>query len=230
LVADVAGILEQLSVDGRNVLFEGAQGAMLDVDLGTYPYVTSSTTTAGGAAAGSGIGPRRLHEVLGIVKAYATRVGAGPFPTELLDDTGEYLSRVGHEFGSVTGRRRRCGWFDAVALRRSIVHNSCSLLCVTKLDVLDGLDTIRICVGYDTGTGIVTTPPLLSGDYGACAAVYEDMPGWKESTVGITSYEDLPVNARQYLERLQVLVGVPITIISTGPDRAQTIIRQNPFA
>jgi adenylosuccinate synthase len=230
LVADVAGILEQLSVDGRNVLFEGAQGAMLDVDLGTYPFVTSSTTTAGGAAAGSGIGPRRLHEVLGIVKAYATRVGAGPFPTELLDDTGEYLSRVGHEFGSVTGRRRRCGWFDAVALRRSIVHNSCSLLCVTKLDVLDGLDTIRVCVGYDTGAGIATTPPLLSGDYGACAAVYEDMPGWKESTVGITNYEDLPVNARKYLERLQALVGVPITIISTGPDREQTIIRQNPFA
>jgi adenylosuccinate synthase len=230
LVADVTGILEQLSVDGRNVLFEGAQGAMLDVDLGTYPYVTSSTTTAGGAAAGSGIGPRRLHEVLGIVKAYATRVGAGPFPTELLDDTGEYLSRVGHEFGSVTGRRRRCGWFDAVALRRSIVHNSCSLLCVTKLDVLDGLDTIRVCVGYDTGAGIATTPPLLSGDYGACEAVYENMPGWKESTVGVTSYDELPVNARKYLERLQVLVGVPITIISTGPDREQTIIRQNPFA
>ncbi len=158
----------------RNVLFEGAQGAMLDVDLGTYPYVTSSTTTAGGAAAGSGIGPRRLHEVLGIVKAYATRVGAGPFPTELLDDTGEYLSRVGHEFGSVTGRRRRCGWFDAVALRRSILHNSCSLLCVTKLDVLDGLDTIRVCVGYDTDAGIATTPPLLSGDYGDCEAVYEE--------------------------------------------------------
>jgi adenylosuccinate synthase len=230
LVADVAGILEQLSVDGCNVLFEGAQGAMLDVDLGTYPYVTSSTTTAGGAAAGSGIGPRRLHEVLGIVKAYATRVGAGPFPTELLDDTGEYLSRVGHEFGSVTGRRRRCGWFDAVALRRSIVHNSCSLLCVTKLDVLDGLDRIRICVGYETDAGIATMPPLLSGDYGACEAVYEDMPGWKESTVGITRYDELPVNARKYLERLQVLVGVPITIVSTGPDREQTIIRQNPFA
>jgi adenylosuccinate synthase len=148
LVADVTGILEQLSLDGRNVLFEGAQGAMLDVDLGTYPFVTSSTTTAGGAAAGTGLGPRRLHEVLGIVKAYATRVGAGPFPTELFDEFGEHLSRVGHEFGSVTGRRRRCGWFDAVALRRSIVHSSCSALCVTKLDVLDGLDTIRICVGY----------------------------------------------------------------------------------
>ena len=148
LVADVTGILEQLSAEGRNVLFEGAQGAMLDVDLGTYPYVTSSTTTAGGAAPGTGLGPRRFHDVLGIVKAYATRVGAGPFPTELFDEFGEHLSRVGHEFGSVTGRQRRCGWFDAVALRRSIVHNSCSSLCVTKLDVLDGLDVIRVCVGY----------------------------------------------------------------------------------
>jgi adenylosuccinate synthase len=230
LVADVTGILEQISVDGGNVLFEGAQGAMLDVDLGTYPYVTSSTTTAGGAAAGTGLGPRRLNEVLGIVKAYATRVGAGPFPTELLDDTGEYLSRVGNEFGSVTGRRRRCGWFDAVALRRSVVHNSCSLLCVTKLDVLDGLDTISVCVGYRTDSGISTTPPLLSSSLSSCEAVYEEMPGWKESTVGITEYDELPVNARRYLERLQVLVGVPITIISTGPDRDQTIIRKNPFS
>ncbi|MDP9083364.1 MAG: adenylosuccinate synthase [Pseudomonadota bacterium] len=229
LVADVTGILEQLSVDGHNVLFEGAQGAMLDVDLGTYPYVTSSTTTAGGAAAGTGVGPRRLHEVLGIVKAYATRVGAGPFPTELFDEFGEHLSRVGHEFGSVTGRRRRCGWFDAVALRRSVVHSSCSLLCVTKLDVLDGLDTIRICVGYRVGGEVMSTPPLLSGHFGECEAVYEDMPGWQDSTVGITRYEELPVNARNYLERLQSEVGVPITIISTGPDRKQTIIRENPF-
>jgi adenylosuccinate synthase len=230
LVADVTGILEQLSADGRNVLFEGAQGAMLDVDLGTYPYVTSSTTTAGGAAPGTGLGPRRLHEVLGIVKAYATRVGAGPFPTELFDDFGEHLSRVGHEFGSVTGRRRRCGWFDAVALRRSIVHSSCSLLCMTKLDVLDGLDTIRVCVGYKVDGGITTTPPLLSDNFSQCQAVYEDLPGWKESSVGITRYEDLPRNARSYLERVQELVGVPIDIISTGPDRDQTIIRKNPFA
>ncbi|MGA2708932.1 MAG: adenylosuccinate synthase [Steroidobacteraceae bacterium] len=229
LVADVTGILEQLSLDGRNVLFEGAQGAMLDVDLGTYPFVTSSTTTAGGAAAGTGIGPRRLHEVLGIVKAYATRVGAGPFPTELFDEYGEHLSRVGHEFGSVTGRRRRCGWFDAVALRRSVVHNSCSALCVTKLDVLDGLDTIRVCVGYEIDGKVVDTPPLLTGHFGECAAVYEDLPGWKQSTVGITRAEDLPDNAINYLERLQTLVGVPVTIISTGPDRDQTIIRRNPF-
>ena len=229
LVADVTGILEQLSVDGGNVLFEGAQGAMLDVDLGTYPFVTSSTTTAGGAAAGSGLGPRRLHEVLGIVKAYATRVGAGPFPTELFDECGEHLSRVGHEFGSVTGRRRRCGWFDAVAMRRSIVHNSCSLLCVTKLDVLDGLDMIRVCVGYKIGGATLSTPPLLSEHFADAQAVYEELPGWPESTVGITRYEDLPTNARKYLERLQSLVEVPITIISTGPDRDQTIIRQNPF-
>jgi adenylosuccinate synthase len=230
LVADVTGILEELSVDGRNVLFEGAQGAMLDVDLGTYPFVTSSTTTAGGAAAGTGLGPRRLHEVLGIVKAYATRVGAGPFPTELFDECGEHLSRVGHEFGSITGRRRRCGWFDAVALRRSVVHSSCSSLCVTKLDVLDGLDTIKICVGYKIDGRIVLTPPLLSQHFGDCEAVYEDHPGWKESTVGITRYDDLPPSARTYIERLQALVGVPITIVSTGPDRDQTIMRHNPFA
>ena len=230
LVADVTGILEELSVEGRNVLFEGAQGAMLDVDLGTYPFVTSSTTTAGGAAAGTGIGPRRLHEVLGIFKAYATRVGAGPFPTELFDECGEHLSRVGHEFGSVTGRRRRCGWFDAVALRRAIVNSSCSALCVTKLDVLDALDTIRICVGYRIGGKTVFMPPLLSQQFGECAAVYEDHPGWKQSTVGITRYEDLPANARTYLERLQALLGVPVAIVSTGPERDQTIMRSNPFS
>jgi adenylosuccinate synthase len=229
LVADVTGILENLSAAGSNVLFEGAQGAMLDVDLGTYPFVTSSTTTAGGAAAGTGIGPRRLHEVLGIVKAYATRVGAGPFPTELFDEYGEHLSRVGHEFGSVTGRRRRCGWFDAVALRRSIVHNSCSALCVTKLDVLDELDTIRVCVGYEVDGQVSDTPPLLSGTMAACHAVYEEHPGWGSSTVGITEYAALPDRARSYLERLEQLVGVPITIVSTGPGREQTILRRNPF-
>ena len=229
LVSDVTGTLEQLSVEGRNVLFEGAQGAMLDVDLGTYPFVTSSTTSAGGAAAGTGLGPRRLHEVLGIVKAYTTRVGAGPFPTELFDEFGEHLSRVGHEFGSVTGRRRRCGWFDAVALRRSIVHSSCSMLCVTKLDVLDGLDIIRVCVGYQIDGKVIGTPPLLTEHFGECKAVYEELPGWKESSAGLTRYEDLPENAKSYLARLQALVAVPISIISTGPDREQTIIRQNPF-
>ena len=229
LVADVTGILESLSIAGSNVLFEGAQGALLDVDLGTYPYVTSSTTTAGGAAAGTGVGPRRLTEVLGIVKAYATRVGAGPFPTELFDEDGEQLSRVGHEFGSVTGRRRRCGWFDAVALRRSVVHNSCSALCVTKLDVLDEFDTLRVCVGYRIDGRTVDTPPLLPGQFSDCEAVYEELPGWKSSTVGITSDAGLPQRARDYLDRLEALVGVPITIVSTGPDRDQTIVRRHPF-
>ena len=177
-----------------------------------------------------GLGPRRLHEVLGIVKAYATRVGAGPFPTELFDECGEHLSRVGHEFGSVTGRRRRCGWFDAVALRRSIVHSSCSRLCVTKLDVLDGLDTIRVCVGYRIDGGVATTPPLLSEHFGYAEAVYEDFPDGRRARSGITRFDDLPANARNYLERLQSLVSVPITMISTGPDRDQTIIRQNPFS
>ncbi len=203
---------------------------MLDVDFGTYPFVTSSTTSAGGAAPGTGLGPRRFHDVLGIVKAYATRVGAGPFPTELFDECGAHLSRVGHEFGSVTGRQRRCGWFDAVALRRSIVHSSCSSLCVTKLDVLDGLDTIRVCVGYKIDGAVTLTPPLLSQQFGDCEAVYEELPGWNESSFGITCYEDLPANARSYLERLQALVGVPIDIISTGPDRDQTIFRRHPFA
>jgi adenylosuccinate synthase len=230
LVADVTGILERLSIDGANVLFEGAQGAMLDVDLGTYPYVTSSTTSAGGAAPGTGLGPRRFHEVLGIVKAYTTRVGGGPFPTELFDEYGEHLSKVGHEFGSVTGRQRRCGWFDAVALRRSIVNSSCSSLCVTKLDVLDGLDTIRVCVGYQIDGTLTTAPPLLCDQFGNCEAVYEDLSGWKESTIGKTRYEDLPVNARRYLERLQALLDVPIDIISTGPDRNETIFRKHPFA
>ena len=230
LVADVTGILESLSIEGANVLFEGAQGAMLDVDLGTYPYVTSSTTTAGGAAPGTGLGPRRFHEVLGIVKAYTTRVGGGPFPTELFDEYGEHLSKVGHEFGSVTGRQRRCGWFDAVALRRSIVNSSCSSLCVTKLDVLDGLDTIRVCVGYRIDGTLITTPPLLCDQFGNCEAVYEELPGWKESTIGKTRYEELPENACRYLERLQALLDVPIDIISTGPDRNQTIFRKHPFA
>ena len=230
LVSDVSGTLETLSIEGRNVLFEGAQGAMLDVDLGTYPFVTSSTTTAGGAAPGTGIGPLRLNEVLGVVKAYTTRVGAGPFPTELFDEDGEHLSRVGHEFGAVTGRRRRCGWFDAVALRRSIVHSSCSLLCVTKLDVLDGLDTIKVCVGYKLGNEVCITPPLLNENFGQAEAVYEEAPGWKQSSAGITRYEDLPQNAQSYLARLEALVGIPISIVSTGPDREQTIIRKNPFA
>jgi adenylosuccinate synthase len=229
MMADVASLLEDYRRAGHNVLFEGAQGALLDIDQGTYPYVTSSNTTAGGACTGAGVGPRAIDHVLGIVKAYTTRVGAGPFPTELFDEMGEHLARVGHEFGSVTGRARRCGWFDAVALRRSIALNSVSGLCITKLDVLDAIDTIRICVGYEVGGKLVETPPLAADQYAEIKPVYEDMPGWKSSTVGLTRYEELPENARAYLDRLQDVVDVPIEIISTGPDRAETIVLRNPF-
>jgi adenylosuccinate synthase len=230
LVVDVTQELADLRSNGANVLLEGAQGAMLDIDHGTYPFVTSSNTTAGGASTGTGLGPRNFDYVLGIVKAYATRVGAGPFPTELFDATGEHLSRVGHEFGSVTGRARRCGWFDAVALRRSVIHSSVSGLCVTKLDVLDGLETIRICTGYRTAAATSTVPPLVVEGYGAVEPQYEDMPGWKESTVGVTRHDQLPLNARRYLERMAAVVGVPVDIVSTGPDRDQTIILNHPFA
>jgi adenylosuccinate synthase len=229
MVADVAQLLEQLHRDKRNVLFEGAQGALLDIDHGTYPFVTSSNTTAGGASTGTGLGPRYLDYVLGIVKAYTTRVGAGPFPTELFDEMGEHLARVGHEFGATTGRPRRCGWFDAVSLRRSIRLNSVSGLCVTKLDVLDGLDTIRICVGYRIGGQVREVPPLMAEHYADCEPVYEDMPGWKESTIGITAHEDLPENAKQYLKRIEDLVDTPVDVISTGPDRAETIVKRHPF-
>jgi len=229
LLVDVTRELAALRVAGANVLFEGAQGAMLDVDHGTYPYVTSSNTTAGGAATGTGLGPRNFDAVLGIVKAYATRVGAGPFPTELFDDTGEHLSRVGHEFGSVTGRARRCGWFDAVALRRSIIHSSVTSLCITKLDVLDGLDSLRICTGYRVDGETTTEPPLFAGAFADVEPVYETLPGWKDSTVGVTRYEALPANARRYIERLGELVGVPVDIVSTGPDRDQTIVLRHPF-
>jgi adenylosuccinate synthase len=229
LLIDVTGKLAQLRERDANVLFEGAQGAMLDVDVGTYPFVTSSNTTAGGAATGSGIGPLMFDCVLGIVKAYTTRVGAGPFPTELFDENGEHLSRVGHEFGAVTGRRRRTGWFDAVALRRSIVHSSVSSLCMTKLDVLDGLDTIRVCVGYRVRGESLTAPPLFPDADTEVEPVYEEMPGWKESTVAVTDLDALPVNARAYLKRIESLVGVPLDLISTGPDRNQTIVLRHPF-
>jgi adenylosuccinate synthase len=229
IVSDVTLTLSRLRAEGANVMFEGAQGAMLDVDLGTYPYVTSSNTTAGFAGTGTGIGPRNFDYVLGIVKAYTTRVGAGPFPTELFDETGEYLQRVGHEFGAVTGRRRRCGWFDAVALRRSIVHSSVSGLCITKLDVLDGLDTIRVCTGYRIDGQLHAEPPLLSDEFGEVEAVYEELPGWRESTVGVTDFDRLPPAARSYLNRLEQLAGVPIDVISTGPDRDQTIVLRHPF-
>jgi adenylosuccinate synthase len=230
LVADVAQLLDQHRRAGDDVLFEGAQGALLDIDHGTYPFVTSSNTTAGGAATGSGLGPRYIDYVLGIVKAYTTRVGAGPFPTELFDEMGQHLARVGHEFGATTGRPRRCGWFDAVALRRSIRLNSVSGLCVTKLDVLDGIDTIRICVGYRTGDEVRDLPPMEAESYDDCVPVYEDMPGWKTSTVGVTRHDELPENARAYLRRIEEIVETPIDIISTGPDRSETIVLSDPFA
>ena len=229
LVVDVTAALQRLRDEGANVMFEGAQGAMLDVDLGTYPFVTSSNTTAGFAGTGTGLGPRNFDYVLGIVKAYTTRVGAGPFPTELFDDMGEYLQRVGHEVGAVTGRRRRCGWFDAVALRRSIIHSSISGLCMTKLDVLDGLDTIRVCVGYRVEGEVHLQPPMFVEGFSAVEPVYEELPGWKEPTAGVTLYEDLPVNAQAYLERIQELAGIPIDVISTGADRDHTIVRRHPF-
>jgi adenylosuccinate synthase len=229
LVTDVTLALSQLRATDANVLFEGAQGAMLDVDHGTYPFVTSSNTTAGFAGTGTGLGPRAFDAVLGIVKAYTTRVGAGPFPTELFDEYGEHLSRVGHEFGSVTGRRRRCGWFDSVALRRAIVNSSVSSLCITKLDVLDGLDTIRICVGYRINGKVTPEPPMSTEGYAQIEPVYEELPGWRESTVGITEHAALPEAARGYLERLAQLVSVPIDMISTGPDREQTIVLRHPF-
>ncbi|NJN46730.1 MAG: adenylosuccinate synthase, partial [Candidatus Competibacteraceae bacterium] len=219
LVGDVTELLYQHAQSGDNVLFEGAQGALLDIDLGTYPYVTSSNTTAGGAATGTGLGPRYLDYILGITKAYTTRVGAGPFPTELFDSQGEYLAERGHEYGATTGRRRRCGWFDAVTLRRSIQNNSVTGLCVTKLDVLDGLDTIRLCVGYRYGDVELSTPPLGAEAFAACEPIYQELPGWQESTAGVRRYEDLPDNAKHYLKHIEAVTDTPIDIISTGPDR-----------
>ena len=229
LVADVVDLLHQSRLAGENILFEGAQGALLDIDLGTYPFVTSSNTTAGGTAVGSGFGPLYLDYILGITKAYATRVGSGPFPTELFDDVGVRLAERGHEFGSTTGRARRCGWFDAVALRQAIRINSISGLCLTKLDVLDGLETIRVCVGYQDQGGDATPAPSGAEGYDRIVPVYEDLPGWSESTVGARRLEDLPTNARAYLKCIEETVGAPIDIISTGPDRAQTIVLRDPF-
>ncbi len=230
MVADVAGMLHQYRRQGANILFEGAQGALLDIDHGTYPYVTSSNTTAGSTATGSGFGPLYLDYVLGITKAYATRVGSGPFPTELFDDTGEFLARRDHEFGATTGRPRRCGWFDAAALQRAIQINSISGLCLTKLDVLDGLDTIRICVGYRSADGADPVMPMDSEGYEALEPLYEDLPGWSESTLGIRELSGLPENARRYIARIEEILEVPIDVISTGPDRNETIVLRDPFA
>ena len=229
ITADVTQVLQDLSNEGKSILFEGAQGTFLDIDHGTYPFVTSSNTVAAAASTGTGLGPRNLDYILGIVKAYTTRVGAGPFPTELFDDMGQHIARVGAEFGATTGRPRRCGWFDAVALRRSIVNSSVSGLCVTKLDVLDELETINICVGYEIDGKPIAGVPVVVDRFAECKPVYEEHEGWQESTVGITDFDQLPEKARNYLMRIENLAGVPVDIISTGPDREQTIIRQHPF-
>ena len=229
LVADVPRALYEANRAGDNLLFEGAQGTLLDIDHGTYPFVTSSNCTAGGAATGTGMGPSSMHYVLGITKAYTTRVGSGPFPTELFDDVGKYLGEKGHEFGATTGRARRCGWFDAAALKRAIQINGISGLCVTKLDVLDGLESLRICVGYKLDGVTSDILPVGAETLANCEPIYEELPGWTDSTVGVKTLEGLPANARAYLQRMEQLCEVPIDIISTGPEREETIVRRHPF-
>ncbi len=231
MLCDVGEVLYAHHNQGGNLLFEGAQGALLDLDHGTFPFVTSSSTTAGGAATGSGIGPLDLDYVLGITKAYSTRVGNGPFPSELHDAYGDHLSVKGHEFGATTGRKRRTGWFDAVAMRKSAKLNSLSGICLTKLDVLDGLDKIGICTGYKLNGKLTETAPLGAEQYQQCEAVIEELPGWQgESTYGVTDFNQLPAQAKTYIKRIEELVGVQVTIVSTGPDRDETIILENPFA
>src|SRR5687767_10125116 len=224
LVADVPRALYDANRGGKNLLFEGAQGSLLDIDHGTYPFVTSSNCVAGAAAAGAGIGPMHLHYVLGITKAYSTRVGSGPFPTELSDNVGERLRQRGQEFGATTGRPRRTGWFDAAALKRSIQLNGVSGLCITKLDVLDGVEAVKICVGYKLEGTFSEILPVGAEELERCHPVYEELPGWMESTVSIKSYDSLPKAARDYLKRIEALAGVPVDLISTGPERDETIV------
>jgi adenylosuccinate synthase len=232
MIADVSAELHQVMAAGKQLLFEGAQAALLDVDHGTYPFVTSSNCLAGQASAGAGVGPNALHYVLGITKAYATRVGSGPFPTELDNDIGERLRQRGVEYGSVTGRPRRCGWFDAAALKRAAQINGLSGLCITKLDVLDGLDVLKVCTGYrvDGADGkVIDILPYGAESISACTPIYETHPGWTESTLGIQSFDKLPKNAQTYLRRLEELVGTRIALVSTGPDRNETIVLHHPF-
>ncbi len=229
LVDDIPGMLVNYRQQGHNIMFEGAQGTLLDIDQGTYPFVTSSNTTAGGACTGSGIGPGDLDYILGITKAYTTRVGAGPFPTELFDEVGNHLGTKGHEFGATTGRSRRCGWFDGVALRRAAHINSLTGLCITKLDVLDGLKTIKLCTSYEYQGKSLELPPLGADAIEQCVPVYEEMPGWDETTEGVKDYDSLPENAKAYLRRMEEIVGVPVDIVSTGPERDETIILNHPF-
>lgn len=231
MLTDVSRTLYDKNQKGEKLLFEGAQGTLLDIDYGTYPYVTSSNCLAGAASAGAGVPPQMLNYVLGIVKAYTTRVGSGPFPTELFDEVGAGLAKRGNEFGSVTGRARRCGWFDAAALKRSIQVNGISGMCITKLDVMDGMENIQICVGYELPNGEKTDIlPFGAGAVEACKPIYETLPGWSESTVGVKSYDALPENAKAYLKRIEEVCGAPIAIVSTGPDREETIVLQHPFA
>jgi adenylosuccinate synthase len=233
MMADVSRELNEAHVHGQNLLFEGAQGTLLDVDHGTYPYVTSSNCVAGNAAAGSGVGPGLLHYVLGITKAYCTRVGGGPFPTELdwekEGTPGWHMSTVGAERGTTTGRARRCGWFDAALLKRSAQVNGLTGLCLTKLDVLDGLSELQLCTGYELDGEIIDILPMGADEIARCKPIYETLPGWTESTVGVTQYEKLPVNARLYLQRIEQVTGVPIHIISTSPDRDHTIMMHHPY-
>jgi len=230
MICDVTDALHTARESGEGILFEGAQGSLLDIDHGTYPFVTSSNTTAGGTATGSGFGPLYLDYVLGITKAYTTRVGSGPFPTELDCEVGQHLGVKGHEFGATTGRKRRTGWFDAIAVKHAVRINSISGLCLTKLDVLDGLETVRICTGYKDQDGNDTGIPCDAEGWENVVPVYEDMPGWSDNTFGVQSYDELPQAAKDYIKRLEALVGVPVDIISTGPDRVETIVLRHPFA
>ncbi len=229
MIADVSADLNRLMADGRSLLFEGAQAALLDVDHGTYPYVTSSNCLAGQASAGAGVGPQALNYVLGITKAYATRVGSGPFPTELENDIGERLRKRGNEFGSITGRPRRCGWFDAAALKRAAQINGLSGLCITKLDVLDGLETLRICTGYKIDGRVMDILPYGADSIAHCEPIFENHAGWSESTYGVKTWEGLPKAAQVYLKRIEALVGTSIDLVSTGPDRDETVVIKHPF-
>jgi len=229
LVSDTTADIDAARRAGERILFEGAQGTLLDIDHGTYPFVTSSNTTAGGAATGTGIAPGAFDYVLGIVKAYTTRVGSGPFPTELEDKIGIRLAERGNEFGATTGRPRRCGWLDLAALKRGVINNGISGFCLTKLDVLDGLEEVMLCTGYRLDGEILDLPPLGADAMSRCEPIYESHPGWTENTAGITSVDALPAAAQSYLTRIEELTGVPIDIISTGPDRVETVIRRHPF-
>ncbi|MEO8419006.1 MAG: adenylosuccinate synthase [Methylophilaceae bacterium] len=233
MVTDISAALYEANKSGQNLLFEGAQGTLLDIDHGTYPYVTSSNCVSGQASAGSGVGPNMLHYVLGITKAYTTRVGGGPFPSELdiesLDCPGYQMSTKGREIGTVTKRKRRCGWFDAAALRRSARINGLTGLCITKLDVLDGIAELDICTGYELDGKVVDMLPVGADDVARCKPIYESLPGWSESTFGISRWEDLPANAQSYLKRLEALCEVPVDIVSTGPERDETIVLRHPF-